>query len=328
MIDRQCRRKLSMGFREQMLKRRQTKRRQINAEQGRRRLRSTLAAASAPFRDFAGAVEEHVLWRLGDLLRGMAEIVRWPFERLAWLLERRLIWPLQERTVGLGPSSRATVAAALGAAALAAGGVAGVLSISSGESGGEVGAPVAVRAAAAPAQPAPEKPDGPALEGVPPSFGTGGVAAAASGESGDAAVEASAPDATAGSPGASGGEEGAAATSSSKKPVSAGPAAMKVARRFAEAFVFYEVGERPARAKGIFAETATPRLATALAERPPRLPESAEVPKARVLNLVPGPRRGSAYTVSASLLRVGVTSELRLQMKRQTGSWVVTDVRG
>jgi hypothetical protein len=103
---------------------------------------------------------------------------------------------------------------------------------------------------------------------------------------------------------------------------------MKVARRFAEAFVFYEIGERQERAKVVFGETATPRLASALEERPPRQPESSKVPQARVLNLVPGPRRGKAFTVSVSLLRVGVTSELRLEMKKRDGAWLVTDVRG
>jgi hypothetical protein len=123
-------------------------------------------------------------------------------------------------------------------------------------------------------------------------------------------------------------EEGAAATTSSKKPVPAGPLAMKVARRFSEAFVSYEIGERQARAKAVFGETASPRLAAALDERPPRQPAEAPVPKARVLNLVPGPRAGRAYTVSVSLLRVGLTSELRLELDRQKGSWLVTDVRG
>ena len=103
---------------------------------------------------------------------------------------------------------------------------------------------------------------------------------------------------------------------------------MKVARRFSEAFVFYEIGERPARAKTVFGETATPQLADALGERPPRLPADAKVPKARVVNLVPGPRAGKAYTVSVSLLRVGLTSELRLELNRKNGHWVVTDVRG
>ena len=103
---------------------------------------------------------------------------------------------------------------------------------------------------------------------------------------------------------------------------------MKVARRFSRAFVFYEVGEKPARAEAVFGETATPQLAEALAERPPRQPADAEVPKARVLNLVPGPRAGKAYTVSVSLLRVGLTSELRLELNKKQGQWLVTDVRG
>jgi len=32
--------------------------------------------------------------------------------------------------------------------------------------------------------------------------------------------------------------------------------------------------------------------------------------------------------VSASLLRVGLTSELRLELNRKKGVWLVTDVRG
>jgi hypothetical protein len=53
-----------------------------------------------------------------------------------------------------------------------------------------------------------------------------------------------------------------------------------------------------------------------------------DVPQAKVLNLVPGPRRGKTYTVSASLLRIGTTSELRLELKKKNGNWVITDVRG
>jgi hypothetical protein len=52
------------------------------------------------------------------------------------------------------------------------------------------------------------------------------------------------------------------------------------------------------------------------------------VPKAHVVNLVPGPRAGKAYTVSVSLLRLGLTTELRLELSKKSGSWVVTDVRG
>jgi hypothetical protein len=119
-------------------------------------------------------------------------------------------------------------------------------------------------------------------------------------------------------------------------PEVAGPAAIKVARRFADAFVLYEIGKTSAHVRKAIAETASPDLAKALLRRPPRLPSNVKVPKARVLNIVVGPTHGDTYTVSASLLRVGVTSELRLDMKRvpqESGgerelAWQVTDVTG
>lgn len=291
------------------------------------RLRSALAAASTPFRDAVGAFEERVLWRIGDLLRAIAEIVRWPFERLAWAVERGIVWPLQERTAGRGVPGRAIGAGAL--AAVAIGAIAfGAVWASSGESDrGPVasGAPVAAPTPAP--QPPEAEPDGPVLQGVPPKFGVGeSVGVEASPGEQEADDGAGDPSAATSVPGPA--EEEGAATTSSRKPVPAGPAAMKVARRFSEAFVFYEIGERPARALSVFDETATPELASALAERPPRQPEGTEVPKARVLNLVPGPRQGDVYTVSASLLRVGATSELRMKMTNLNGAWVVTDVRG
>ena len=208
--------------------------------------------------------------------------------------------------------------------------LAGVLTLAGGDR--EEADPVA-RIAIETAQPeAPdEEPSGPVLQGVSPNFDVGGSAAgsvssdAAAELNAGAAVDAPAsadPDEVLSS------EEGTAASSSARKPVPAGPAAMKVARRFSEAFVFYEIGERPARAKVVFGETASPQLAEALVEREPRQPAEGEVPKARVLNLVPGPRAGRAYTVSVSLLRVGLTSELRLELSRKKGQWLVTDVRG
>lgn len=321
MIGGRCRRKLSTGF-EQMLRRRQ-----INAGSGGRRLRLALARASTPFRDLAGAIEEHLVWRVGDLLRASAETVRWPFERLVWTAERRLVWPLQERADAWGAPPRAAGGGALAAIAIGAIVIGAVWA--GGGKGDEEPFPTAdpvVTAAPVPAQ-ADAEPSGPVLQGVPPKFGVeDGVGVTTTNEEADGAA---ADDSLAASDDvAAANEEEGGATASSQKPVPAGPAAMKVARRFSEAFVFYEIGERPARSLSVFAETATPQLATALAERPPRQPASAEVPKARVLNLVPGPRRGKVYTVSASLLRVGVTSELRLKLTRQTGTWVVTDVRG
>lgn len=258
----------------------------------------------------------------------VADVVRWPFERAAWPIERRLLWPLRERFAGRSPSSRSVGAAALAGIAGAAVLTGALLLPSSSDSPREQAA-APTRVAIATPEPAAALPSGRELQGVAPSFEVDG-----SGEAAPATndVGAEPEDAGASEPPTdeetAGSEEGAAATSSSKKPVPAGPEAMKVARRFSEAFVFYEIGERQARAKTVFGETATPQLAEALDERPPRQPANATVPKARVLNLVPGPRAGKAYTVSVSLLRVGLTSELRLELNKKDGTWFVTDVRG
>jgi hypothetical protein len=105
---------------------------------------------------------------------------------------------------------------------------------------------------------------------------------------------------------------------------------MKVARRFAGAFVLYETGRADTGVRTAFGETASPQLARALLRRPPRLPANVKVPKAKVVNIVPGPRHGSTHTLSVSLLRVGVTSELRIDVAQdeKSGEWQVTDVLG
>jgi hypothetical protein len=313
------------------------KRRQINAEPGAERLRSSVAAATEPVRAAAWTVEERMVsgadWARDQAERGAdwardqadrarphAEVLRWPFERVAWLAERWVVWPIQERV-----SISNQMVGAAGLAVLAIALVAfSVVTLSAGDSAPE--RVVATVPVAAPT-PAPttesEAPAEPLLKGAPPSFGLGdgvGVAAATNGDAG-AITAGTSTTAT-----ISEGESGAA--TSSEDPVPAGPAAMRVARHFAEAFVLYEIGQRPERTQAIFEETTSPRLATALEERPPRQPAGVEVPQARVLNLVPGPRSGSAYTVSASLLRLGTTSELRLVIRRKNGTWVVTDVRG
>jgi hypothetical protein len=303
---------------EQMLRRRQ-----INADSWGRIARFRFAIADA------------VRWRFGRLFERLA----WPFERLAWAVERWLLWPLRERTAGLGPSGRVAGAGALAAVAVAAVAAGVLLSDGNGAESVERTARPARVADVVPPSSAGDESQGPALQGVPPSFGVSkgvGVATergdASSGQGGATAeAEASGPAGKAPSVEASGAgaEAGAAATASSAKPVPAGPAAMKVARRFSEAFVFYEIGRRPARVKTVFEATATPRLAEALEERPPRLPERAKVPKAKVVNLVPGPRHGRDYTVSVSLLRVGLTSELRVTMHAdKSGAWKVSEILG
>ncbi|HET9162721.1 MAG TPA: hypothetical protein VFN89_04655 [Solirubrobacterales bacterium] len=270
------------------------------------------------------------------ILLAAADAIRWPFERAAWSVERRLIWPLQKRLAGRGAPRRGAGIAAL-ATIVAAAALAAVLVLPGGEEPAReqtAAQPSQVAIVAADPQPQAEKPQSPSLQGAPPHFGVGngvGVSKSNGGASGAGQAEAPSPSvdapASAAAPTAEG--DAGATASSAAKPVPAGPAAMKVARRFAEAFVFYEIGEKAARAEAVFGETATEQLAKALEERPPRLPSNAKVPKAKVLNLVPGPRFGTQYTVSVSLLRVGITSELRLTLqKEKDGGWSVAQVLG
>jgi hypothetical protein len=109
----------------------------------------------------------------------------------------------------------------------------------------------------------------------------------------------------------------------------AGPKAVKVARNFAGAFVVYETGGIDSGVRKAFGDTAIPALSHSLLKRPPRLPAKVKVPRAKVVNVVPGPSQGKVFTVSISLLRVGVTSELRLEMEqRKHDGWQVTNVLG
>jgi hypothetical protein len=284
---------------------------------------------SETVREIGWALEEKLLWRCADVGRRIAEIARWPLERIGWVLERRLIWPVQDRAAGripAPPSLPVPSGHLIGAGALAAVGLLvvtlGVAAMIGGKESGRQIEALAQTAATA-QSPAAEAPSGAVLQGAPPSFEVEGGAAgsAAAGDSAKAAVSSDAEAVAA--TGATG-----TATTSSKKAVPAGPAAMRVARRFANAFLFYEIGVREERAHAVFAETTSAQLERALIERPPRQPEAVQVPQARLLNLVPGPRHGDTYTVSASLLRVGTTSELRLDMRKLQGNWVVTDVRG
>jgi hypothetical protein len=106
-------------------------------------------------------------------------------------------------------------------------------------------------------------------------------------------------------------------------------AAKRVARHFAEAFVVYETGGVDAKVRSSFRHTTTRQLSKALLQRPPRQPAAVKVPQAKVVTVVAGPSKGSVYEVSVSLLRVGVTSELRLAMEQGPGmKWQVTNVLG
>ncbi len=272
-----------------------------------------------------------MVWGGVGVLRGVADVVRWPFERAAWAIERGVIWPLEERTGNWNGPLRA---AGLAALVLVAAG-AGVLGLvwASGSGGGGTSQPeLSTAPVAAPivkqARPEELVPAAPALHGASPDFTptTGGAAKGesssvtkASGEATGSTAAAAAPPVTPSSP---------PTTATTVEP--AGPPATKVAQRFAGAFVLYETGKDNAKVRDVFAATATPQLTDSLLERPPRLPTDVEVPKAKVLNVVPGPKQGDTYTLSVSLLRVGVTSELRINMQRneKSGRWQVTDVLG
>lgn len=299
---------------------------------GRRRIdtptpfRSSIAHA-------AFAVEERVVWGGADVLRRIAEAVKWPFERIVWAIERGFVWPLEERTGDW--SSPVRVLGVVALALLAAG--AGVLGLiwASGSGGGgtpsaqQAPAPVAAPIVRQAPQPAATQ-AAPVLQGAKPDF----TAEADSGVSKSSAEVAGSESAAATSGSTAEVAKSASSTGSSGaggaavKP--AGPAASKIARQFAGAFVLFETGRKTPEVRSAFDETATPQLAHALLRRPPRLPAGVEVPKAKVLNVVAGPHQGDTYTLSVSLLRVGVTSELRLDMQRdpKSGEWLVADVRG
>lgn len=307
---------------------------------GRRRIdTNSINGSVAPPRsslvDVAWAVEERLVWGSADALRRVARLVKRPFEEIALVGEERVVWPLQERTDHWSTPLRA--AATSGLVLLAAGAVAAgiVFAKGSGDDGGSTTLPAAAPVAPAPAPVVTQAPtDAPVLRGAAPDFSPeagGGTAPAATAEATAASASSTAT---------------VPSTGAKEVAASPGPAAIKVARQFAAAFVLYETGRGDdAKVRAAFAATATPELTRSLLKRPPRLPANVKVPEAKVLNIVPGPRSDDTYTFSVSLLRVGETSELRIEMERgpqngespvtgdvernkRNGEWRVTDVRG
>jgi hypothetical protein len=252
------------------------------------------------------------------------------FDRLAYPLQERVVWPLADRAAAMGAPARGLSYAL--AVLLAAGvGVAGLIWAAPDGPHNTAATTEAAATAAPIAGAAAAKPAAPTLHGAPPVFKpTPGQDVSSEVDPAKAIVKSSPAD----SPAAAATATAPAAASTSAQPVAvegppAGPAAIAVARDFANAFVGYETGGNDASVRRAFAETATPRLARALLKRPPRLPANVTVPKAKVLNVVPSPSHGDVYPVSVSLLRVGLTSELRLEMEQLKGDrWRVTNVLG
>jgi len=299
----------------------------------RRRRRFSLAAERVSL-----VFEEWVVVGGGEALRAGLELARRPFEWVAWTIRRGLLWPLQDRTGSFGTALAgiaAVLVLALGAFALLSGG--------SEEADPE---PVAEQIAIAPEPPATTAPEPPAarpqptLQGAAPVFEParrGNDAKVSSAEPTTSPAPAGADPATA----TIGSGAGASASTSAAPQApgatqsavgidgpAAGPAAIAVAEDFADAFVLYETGGEESRVRRAFAATATPELSKSLLRRPPRLPANVEVPEAKVVNVVAGPSHGGVYSVSVSLLRVGLTSELRLDMEKLKNDWRVTNVLG
>jgi hypothetical protein len=298
---------------------------------GRRRINPSIPLRSS-LSNAAFAVEDRV-WLGANALRAVAEVAKWPFERAVWGIERGLIWPLEERTGRWSEPLRATGVAAVALVAVGAG-VLGLVWASGGggatQQAQQASAPtVAPLTTAATPEEAPAQ-AAPVLHGATPDFtpkASAGAKDATSTPTAKAAEEAPKTDTAATTETATTPSAGPATAA---KVVPAGPAATKVGRQFAGAFVLYETGRTDTKVRTTFAATATPQLVHSLLRRPPRLPANVKVPQAKVLNMVPGPQHGDTYTLSVSLLRVGVTSELRIDMQRdkKTGEWRVTDVLG
>jgi hypothetical protein len=258
-------------------------------------------------------------------------------ERTSYVLQKHLIWPLQDRAGAMSATARQLSFAAV--VLLAAGaGVAGLLLTSSSGSSSDGGSQVALAPQpVVEVKAAVEKPAEPTLHGAAPVFKPPADSTPSAGDPAEAIVK-SAPAETDASDSSTSDGSAASASASAAGPAGAdsgsdgppaGPRALAVARDFSDAFVVYETGGLDSSVRRAFGATATPQLSRALLQRPPRLPANVKVPQAKVLNVVAGPSQDGVYTVSVSLLRVGSTSELRLDLEQLKGKeWRVTNVLG
>src|ERR1044072_5196416 len=119
-------------------------------------------------------------------LVGAADVVRWPFERLAWSVERGVLWPLRERFAGRSPSGHRAGAAALAAIAVAAVLVGILLPPERGTQAPEqVATPTRVAIATPDSTKPVEEPQGRVLRGAAPKFDVAGGVGVSSASSDD-----------------------------------------------------------------------------------------------------------------------------------------------
>jgi hypothetical protein len=306
-----------------------------------------------PLRKLTWLIEEKILWRLADALRKLTgrsyahmrvepepvdEVVPQPLEAPAapsletaaapsleapaGTVDRRIFPRMRDRFRNRFGTSGRDVFVVLGTVAVALGVGIGVVAITGPHgttpAAPSRSAPTASAPATSPANAAAAAPTAaqtPNLQGVAPDFK---ASSKATGSNAASATKTQA--ATAG---------GTNAKPSSIPPgVTDDAAALRTAQNFAGAFVLYEVGKSNPKVRQTFARTATPALAKALRDRPPRLPASVKVPTAKVQNVVLGAKSGKSLDASVSLLRLGALSELRLTLIQRHKAWLVSEVRG
>jgi hypothetical protein len=302
--------------------------------------------ATWPLRKLTWLIEEKVLWPLADAFRNrtgrsfahvhvepvaepLDEVVPQPLEAAsaqslegaAGTVDRRIFPRMRDRFRNRFGTSGRDVFVVLGTVAVALGVGIGVVAIT-----GPHGSAPTTDSAQAPVTSAPATTNAataaptaaaqtPSLQGVSPNFKSPSKAAG--------------PNAGAATKTQTATVQGTSAKPSSIPPgVADDAAALQTAQNFASAFVLYEVGKSNAKVKQTFARTATPALARALGDRPPRLPDSVKVPTAKVQNVVLGAKKGRDIDASVSLLRLGELSELRLTLTPRQGNWAVSEVRG
>jgi hypothetical protein len=257
-------------------------------------VKTSAAYAGWTVREAAWTFEERYLWPGQDATKEAAtealKAAQEAVEPLQRLVQTKVTWPLADALRYRSDAARAGVATAAVAAAVAAG-AAGAMVGAGGHSSHPPQPTARVATAPALVQAAATAESAP-LQGVVPEF-----------------------------------EQG---TKPAPTPVVEAPTEppARVAWRFAQGFVHYEVGQVDQETATVFAETADAALANSLAKSPPRLPAGTKVPEARVLNVVLGERTDKQLTASVSLVRLRAVSEVRLTLKLTPDGWRVAQVLG
>lgn len=262
----------------------------------------TSDAARSRVRRFAGRLRELVIRAFVRSRLAVRNLLNGPLQRITLrtrrllvpvrrVVETKLIWPLADRWDEHGLIARSGAVALVGTASVMA--LLVGINMSRGPAPSPQASSAAVAATTAPVDLASQPTT---LEGVAPQFAPADAAAGP------------VPQAT---------------------PAPSGPGPAAVAWRFSQAFVDYEIGRTGTKTGQTFAETASPDLAKALSEDPPRLPNGTPVPAARVLNVVLGKESEKEVVASVSLLRVGTVSEVKLTLTHaEDNIWKVSEVLG